>query len=109
MTYKMCLDDVRNPNWVYPKEDTQDWIVCRSFEEAEAVLADLGWPEWISFDHDLGNNVPTGYDLAKYLVNWDLNVGNMPDNFSFEVHSANPVGAANIRNLLTNYLDSKHK
>lgn len=107
MTYRMFLDDVRDPSWVYPQLDSSNWIVCRSFEQAQDVMADLGWPEWISFDHDLGDGVASGYDLAKYLVNWDLDMGNMPPNFHFEVHSANPVGAANIRNLLSHYLDTK--
>ena len=109
MTYKMFLDDVRDPQWVYPREYTDDWVVCRSFAEAEAVFSDSGWPEWISFDHDLGCDVPSGYDLAKYLVNWDLDVADMPPHFSFAVHSANPVGSANIKNLLDNYLASKNK
>ena len=108
MTYRMFLDDVREPAWVYPDQDTSEWVVCRSFEEAEAVIGDLGWPTWISFDHDLGpSNERTGYDLAWHLVELDLDSKDMPSDFSFAVHSANPVGAENIRNLLDNYLAYK--
>ena len=107
MTYRMFLDDVRDPSWVYPQLDSSNWIVCRSFDEAQAVMEDLGWPEWISFDHDLGDDEASGFDLAKHLINWDLDTHSMPPNFHFEVHSANPEGAANIRNLLSNYLATK--
>lgn len=107
MTYRMFLDDVRHPSWVYPGEDVQDWMVCRSVAEALSVIHDLGCPEWISFDHDLGDQVPTGYDLAQWLVQQDLDTQFMSEEFSYDCHSANPVGAANIRNLLDNYLAHK--
>lgn len=107
MTYHMFLDDVRDPDWVYPGQHTRDWIVCRSYAEALAVISDLGWPSWISFDHDLGPDVPTGYDLAHHLVETDLDQNILPDNFTYACHSANPVGSENIRSLLDNYL--RHK
>lgn len=107
MTYRMFVDDIRDPSWVYPDQDVGDWQVCRTMEEAQHVISDLGWPTWISFDHDLGDHIPTGYDLAKWLVDQDLDGNLMPDNFSYAVHSANPVGAANIRGLLCAYL--RHK
>ena len=107
MTYRMFVDDVRDPDWVYAGQDVSDWQVCRTVEEAQNVISDLGWPCWISFDHDLGDNIPTGYDLAKWLVEQDLDGDLMPVNFSYAVHSANPVGAANIHGLLSGYL--RHK
>lgn len=107
MTYRMFVDDIRNPNWVYADEDTSDWQVCRTVEEAQNVISDLGWPCWISFDHDLGDHIPTGYDLAKWLVEQDLDGNLMPDNFSYAVHSANGPGRENIEGLLSGYL--RHK
>jgi hypothetical protein len=104
MTYHMFLDDVRDPNWVYPDQDTSDWIVCRTVPEAQHVIEDLGWPEFLSFDHDLGDQIPTGYDLAHWLVERDLDQADMPDHFEFKIHSANPIGAENIRSLLTKYM-----
>jgi hypothetical protein len=107
MTYRLFLDDIRDPSWVYPNENVEDWMVCRSFAEAVAVMEDLGSPCWISFDHDLGEHTQTGYDLAHWLVNRDLDNPFLPEDFSFSVHSANPVGAANIENLLRNYLQHR--
>lgn len=106
MSYKLFLDDVRNPSWVH-NGNPDDWIVCRSMEQAVNVVNNLGWPSMISFDHDLGYQVPTGMDFAKWLVNLDLDGFCMPDDFQFHVHSANPTGAANIKGLLDNYMATK--
>lgn len=52
----------------------------------------------IDLDHDLGSN-KSGYDIAKYLVENDY-----PRlNFKYRIHSANPVGVENIRQLMRRY------
>jgi hypothetical protein len=106
MNFRIFLDDIRDVRWVYP-DDSHNWHICRSFNEFIDTITSLGFPDMVSFDHDLGENVPTGMDAAKHLVELDLNTGDMPDKFFYTVHSANPVGAANIRGLLENYLNSK--
>ena len=73
-----------------------------------------GNPSYISFDHDLGENERTGYDLAKMLIEDALNFPDwpeyqLPSDFSFYVHSQNPVGKANIEGLLNNYLKVKNE
>jgi hypothetical protein len=108
MTYKLFLDDVRELAHVHPGEDPTGWQVCRSFREATEAVA-RGWPSHVSFDHDLGENVPSGMDFARFLVELDLLMGQMPEGFTFSVHSANPPGAANIQGLLDNYLEHRGK
>ena len=105
----MYLDDIRNPSWTYPTEDSSQWHVCRSVAQAQQLIQSQGCPNWISFDHDLGDGELTGYDFARWLVEQDLNIAGtfLPENFSFAVHSANPVGAANIKGLLDNYLRTR--
>ena len=102
MSYKMFIDDER-----YPVED--DFIIVRNKNEFLSFLKRLGAPSYISFDHDLASNEYNGYDLAKILVEIDMNEnGNfLPCNFSFYVHSANPVGKKNIEMFLNNYLEFK--
>lgn len=108
MTYKLFLDDVRDLHSVYPDADSMDWVICRTYDDAVADIADLGFPEFVSFDHDLGEeSFGSGFDFAKHLVEVDLDFEVMPDNFAYAVHSANPVGAENIRGLLDNYLTKK--
>jgi len=100
---KLFIDDIRNP-------PTDDYVVVRSYAEAVGYMRINGCPDYISFDHDLGDNVPTGYDIAKWMVERDLNDKGkfIPANFHFDVHSANPVGAENIRSLLNRYLMVKN-
>jgi len=51
---------------------------------------------WLILNHDLGEE-KSGYDVAKYIVEYQLPIG------SFRVHSMNPVGRRNIEQLLTHY------
>lgn len=108
MPIKLYLDDVRD----LPDES---YTLVRSYEEAVSFVHDNEIPPFISFDHDLGVDendklLPTGYDFAKYLVNMDMNnILMFPENFSFYVHSANPVGKKNIEGYLTNYFEFKNK
>ena len=105
MTYKLFLDDIRDA-------PDNTWVVARNTEEAQLYIKENGFPYLISFDHDLGINenceeLPTGYDFAKWVVEEDMPHGVLPENFEFWVHSANPVGARNIESYLLNYLKSK--
>lgn len=101
--WKLYLDDIRHP------ADT-NYVVARTVEQAQQLIEQYGMPEHISFDHDLGvdemgNIIPSGYDFAKWLVEMDMNGEiTLPTNFTFEVHSQNPVGAENIRAYLSSYL-----
>ncbi|MDQ1338405.1 MAG: hypothetical protein QG617_1372 [Campylobacterota bacterium] len=108
MNWQLYLDDTRTPEDYY-------YIVSRSVEDAQKLVLICGSAEFISFDHDLGvdgdgNLLPTGYDFAKWLVEMDIDgIITIPKGFSFEVHSANPVGAKNIQEYLANYLSFKNQ
>lgn len=101
----MFIDDERFP----VKED--EFVIVRSVKEALDNIEKLGCPQYISFDHDLGDSVPTGFDLAKELVEKDLDSGGsfLPKDFEYYIHSANPVGKKNIDGLLEGYLSFKRK
>ena len=97
MTWKMFLDDER-----YPVDD--NWVIVRNKCEVLKAISDRGMPSFISFDHDLGENEPTGYDIVKALVELDMDGEHkFPEGFSWYVHSQNPVGALNIDSYLSNY------
>jgi hypothetical protein len=114
----LYLDDVRTPV-------TENWIVCRNYDDlvAQIKFHGLGSFETISLDHDLGeqamveyytnvrNNYTldyqnivekTGYDAAKFLVAESMST-NIPLPQIY-VHSANPIGSANIMGYINNYL-----
>ncbi len=102
MSYKIFLDDERLP----PSKDN-NYYICRTVEEAIALIDYEGWPTHISFDHDLGVDEngklrKSGYKLAVWIINrcCEEEIA-LP--FSYTVHSMNPVGVANIYNLLESY------
>ena len=105
---KLYLDDIREP-------DDADCIVARSFDEATNFVLERGVPEFISFDHDLGCSDdgqinPSGYDFARWLVESDISgLITSPDDFTFAIHSQNPVGSKNIEMLLNRYMLFRHK
>lgn len=108
----LWLDDIRDPN-------TNDWldrfspvkpiynyyiVWVKSYKEFKAWIDSNGLPAAICFDHDLGDfgdNEKTGYDCAKYLVQFCMD--NNLDIPKFDVQSSNGPGADNIRAYLLNY------
>ena len=89
---QLYLDDLR------PTPEGFDRVY--SYEEFVAYLERKGLPNFISFDHDLGEDL-SGYDCAKYLVEYCL-VHQLPLP-NYQVHSQNPVGKENIERLLENF------
>lgn len=51
---------------------------------------------FVDFDHDLGVG-KNGYDISKYIVENQIPIS------GYTVHSMNPVGAFNIKQLLDRY------
>jgi hypothetical protein len=130
----LFLDDIRMPGdvtWIcigtskaYHDSRGTPWNIVRSFNEAVEWVNTNGFPDLVSFDHDLGyeefnttesgmvvvtnaTEEKSGHDFAKWLVEHDIETNTMPDNFAFTVHSKNPVGAKNIQMLLDNYIQHK--
>lgn len=103
MFYTMFLDDERIPVLMSNAK-----VICRSYDEAVAYVNGMGRaPNWIDFDHDLGEG-KNGYDFAKFLIERDIDQpGFIPKEFGFAVHSQNPIGARNIRNILDSYLEQR--
>lgn len=101
-TYKMFIDDERSPAYIGANED--DFVVVRTSKEANEYIAKHGMPSFISFDHDLGGD-DTAMRTVRFIINGVLDgILKMPNNFSFDVHSANPVGAANIRSTMSGFV-----
>lgn len=101
--YSIFLDDERVPGKKY-----EHFVVLRSVKDAIEYVKKNGYPSFVTFDHDLGDGVPTGLDFAKWLIEEDLDNKWMAENgFAFEVHSMNPVGKRNIEMLLLQYLECR--
>ena len=103
------LDDYRKPEQCF---DTSQCIVfCAvTFDEFVDVL-NRTYHEYkrvdeIWFDHDLGENAGTGYDCAKYLVEFCIEHNmDLPD---YYIHSNNPAGKLNIDSYLKSFLKSQN-
>ncbi len=95
--YNIFLDDERFPS----DSDNKEYIIIRNYKDFVNTINLLGLPNYISFDHDLGES-KTGYDCAKYLVEYCLD-NNLTATFKFYVHSQNPIGKENIIKLLNNF------
>ena len=97
------LDDER-----FPKTNFYDWIIIRSVEEAQEYVLKNGCTSYISFDNDLQRELE-GVHFAQWLIEQDLNQNGdfLPENFSFNIHSANPVASDLIFSKLDSYLRFK--
>jgi|GEM_PF-175675 len=124
----LWLDDIRNPflnneNKVPNVKGKLIWVL--NYEQFVEWITKFGMPDIISFDHDLADEhytpeqywsdyqaskeyqeaqsyvEKTGYDCAKWLVDYCMD--NDLDLPIYFIHSANPVGADNIKGLLDNY------
>ena len=91
---------------VYKNLTNEDFVIVRNFNDFKQVIIEKGLPELISFENDLGldengNVAEDGHAASKWLVyksRLDLR------NLKFNVHSANPVAAQQIKGLLDNYI-----
>jgi len=88
----LYLDDLRST--------PENFERVYDYDEFVNFINKNGVPEFISFDHDLGEG-KTGFDCAKFLVEFCLDNGVLEINF--QVHSQNPVGKENIEKLLDNF------
>ena len=115
---RLYLDDIRTPK-------DSEWIVVRNYDEfvLKINLYGLSNFEVISLDHDLGegamieyytnvknnymldyNNINerTGMDCCRFLVSESMNQKiPLPQIY---IHSANPIGSANMMGYINNYL-----
>jgi hypothetical protein len=102
---KLFIDDER-----FPPDDETEWKIVRTVPEAKLWIGEHGCPDFISFDHDLGDEVGgDAIELVHWLIETDLNADGafIPRDFTYYVHSQNPVGVKNIQGWLDGYLSQR--
>lgn len=93
---KLSIDDLR--------ECPEGFDIVRSSKEAIDYIKTNGVPDIISFDHDLGAD-DTSMEVVNFIINGVLDGElQIPENFIFFIHSANPVGSENIKRTLLNFI-----
>lgn len=128
MSYKLFLDDVRNPedcvHYMHKRVGPdnplylQEWTIVRNYDDFVNTIKQSGLPELVSFDHDLADEhygslqtvegaeeheswegrEKTGYDCAIFLLEYCY-WRDLPLPKCF-VHSMNAVGSERITKLL---------
>ena len=95
--FYIFVDDLRT----IPPLDEEKYvgITCRTYDTAVDTIKichDSKVDFVLDLDHDLGLG-KTGYDICKYIVE-----NQIPVKF-VKIHSMNPVGCGNMRQLLSHY------
>ena len=91
---KLWLDDLR------PAPLEEGWILAHSVNEAIVAITTQEIT-FASLDHDLGEYEPDGGDAVKFVL-WMIEHNTWPED-GIEIHSMNPVGAANMLALIDHY------
>lgn len=105
-SWEMFIDDERFPG----KDVSESVVIVRSSQEAiDFCAAVKSLPKNIMFDHDLG-----GDDTSIKFILWmiDQLYADQPkftlrEDFTFSVHSQNPVGAKNIKSLMNQLINDQ--
>jgi len=121
-TYKLFLDDIRDPKEAFSYTGFQDflkddWKIVRNYDQFIGFIGrnweyHKAFPSIIAFDHDLADEhygapstaifkEKTGMDCAKWLV--DFCIDNELALPSWISHSMNPAGRDNINLFLQNF------
>lgn len=102
------VDDIRDPlnNLKFNLKDIVKIFWCKTYDEFVKTLNKVKIPDSVYFDHDLGDTdnpegEKTGYDCAKYLI--DFCIDNNIKLPKFYSQSDNGPGRENILKLLENY------
>ena len=82
------LDDIRTPT-------RKNLCIVRNYKECANYLKSNN-VSFLSLDHDLGEK-KSGYDIVKFMVQEGINVP------FINIHSANPVGRDNMKQLIERY------
>ena len=95
---KLWIDDIREPPFGY--------VWCKSVNDAKQKIIDneqanrvnhFKYPiSLLDIDHDAGNYAFDGGDYIRFL-DWLEETGR---SYPIRIHSANPVGVANMRRII---------
>ena len=95
----LYVDDIRKPNIIRYSTYSYEIIVSRNYDDAINILNMCKFNA-IDLDHDLGEE-KTGYDICKYIIENNIKLDRV------YIHTSNPVGRDNMKQLLERYTDNQ--
>lgn len=102
MCFKRLWVDDERP---IPKNYSEEWTRAHSFHEAIMKLELMDICE-VSLDHDIasfyGYTEMNGVHIVQWMIQRKMDGYEVPS--IIHVHSANPIGADNMRKLIERYL-----
>ena len=96
--WKLWLDDQSFDLEVPERKPPKDFFPAESTKRALHMVDEYGLPSFIDFDHDLGGDDKATNFLRELIYKYPD--GPVPE---YRIHSANPVGAANIQSLMESW------
>lgn len=100
--WKLWLDDQLDDPAAPARHTPAGYIGARSSAEARDLVIKYGVPEFMNLDHDLGEN-DRAMDFLHWLALEFATEGPVPN---YVIHSANPVGSANISSFMNSWFRS---
>ena len=110
MKHYIYIDDIREDStWFNAHLANNEWQphICRTYQEVTNLISAILYSGesaqfFLDLDHDLGEGnenelEPSGYEICKWIVENQIPL------IGFHIHSMNPVGIMNMRQLLTHY------
>jgi hypothetical protein len=97
----MMIDDERFP------ATFGNFFIVRNQMQLERFLKEFGFPQFISFDHDLGKH-ETITNLLNMLTDKLIEMNKVPDGFDYYIHSQNPIGRDKLESFMHDLIAGKY-
>lgn len=103
MGWKLWLDDQIDDPSCPARHPPEGFTGAKTVYEASVLISNLGMPDFMDLDHDLGDDQPNGMGLCRWITSYDLGAPVVTRPIRFRIHSANPVGKANMESILNSF------
>jgi hypothetical protein len=101
--WSLFIDDER-----FPAEKQKSIIIARTSNQAISLIRQFkSFPNFISFDHDLGGE-DTSMVFLKRMTNIlfdELPYVCVSKDFKYSIHSQNPIGCKNIKGYMAQFIE----
>jgi len=111
MTYKLFLDDIRDPRTTpayfgFDDDFFKDIAIARSYEEALLIMHRNGLPYVLMLDYHLGDSDHSGLDVVKQFISIAESVpAELSPDFKYYIHTDSPICGMLMEKALKKFLE----